>query len=123
MAFFSRHRSYTEKVLAARARRRSALRVLVVLAVTASFHAFVLRSYRIASDSMAPCIPKSSIVLASPILGGRGANPRIPPIPQYGRGDIVIVQAIPGSKPGFLARAVRSALGFLSFQRIRPDRE
>ncbi len=117
MGLFSRHRSYTERVLAARARRGFALRLLLILAATASFHGFVLRSYRITASSMAPGIPKASVVIASPLLGGRGANPRLPPLPAYRRGDLVIVRAEPGPGDGFLARALRGIVGFFSFQR------
>lgn len=118
---FSKHRSYTERLLAARKKRKILARVFFVLFIAALFHTFILRSYIVATDSMLPGLARGDIVLSSPILSGTSTwLGRLPPLTSYARGDVVAV--FPHSSPdGSLPfRVWDSLIRFFTLQKISP---
>jgi signal peptidase I len=121
MSLFSRHRSYTEKVLKARKRRGTAGRVLALILIIAAVHSFLIRAYRISTDTMAPGLAKGDLVLASPLLGGISTVfGKLPPLVPLSRGCLVVVRPETARPDGPALKAWDSLVRFLSFQRISP---
>jgi len=116
---FSRRRSYSEKVLLARKRRKIAGKVLLALLVIAFIRAFFVQSYRVNDDSMAPSLLAGDQVFASPLLcGPEFLGFKLPALSQPYRGEMVLVSR--GSDPFESGWATfgGAVLRFLSFQRF-----
>lgn len=119
MFSFSRRRSYSEKVLLARKRRKIAGKVLLALLVIAFIRAFFVQSYRVNDDSMAPSLLAGDQVFASPLLcGPEFLGFKLPALSQPYRGEMVLVSR--GSDPFESGWATfgGAILRFLSFQRF-----
>ncbi|MCX7026292.1 MAG: S26 family signal peptidase [Spirochaetes bacterium] len=121
MSLFSRHRSFAEKVLSARKRRRTAGRVLAILLIAAASQTFLLRAYRVSTNTMIPGLEKGDIVLSAPLLGGIatifGTLPSLLPL---ARGSLVVVLPETPHAQGLIQKAWDSLVRFLSFQRFSP---
>jgi len=70
MGTFSRHRSYTEKVLLARKRRKTLVRIVLFLIILALVRSFLLQSYLLEDDAMAPSFVKNDRVFVTPLPYG-----------------------------------------------------
>ena len=119
MFSFSRRRSYSEKVLLARKRRKTAGKVLLALLAIAFIRAFFVQSYRVNDDSMAPSLLAGDHIFASPLLRGpEFFGFKLPALSQPYRGEIVLVSR--GSDPFESGWATfgGAILRFLSFQRF-----
>ena len=108
-------------MLAARKRRRTAGRVLALMLIIASVHAFVLRAYRVSTGTMAPGLEKGDLVFASPLLGGISTVfGKLPPILPLSRGSLVIVHPETTRPDSLALRTWDSLVRFFTFQRVSP---
>lgn len=93
MGTFSRHRSYTEKVLLARKRRKTLARTVLFLVLLALARSFLLQSYLLEDDAMAPSFVKNDRVFVTPLpYGPMFCGLKLPAIAQPKRGDVVLVR-------------------------------
>jgi signal peptidase I len=121
MSLFSKHRSYTEKVLTSRKRRRTAGRILILVLVVAATHSFLLRAYRVSTDTMVPGLAKGDLVLASPLLGGISTVfGKLPPLVPLSRGCLVVVSPAILRSDSPALKAWDSLVRFFTFQRVSP---
>jgi hypothetical protein len=121
VSLFSRHRSFTEKVLSAQKRRKVAGRILVLLLVVAASHAFLLRAYRVSTDTMRPGLEKGDLVLASPLLGEiTTVFGRLPPLLPLKRGALVVVLPATSRSESLAFKGWDSLVRFFTFQRVSP---
>lgn len=121
MALFSRHRSYTEKVLAKRRRRRFLGRIILFLLIIAFFRTFFIQSFTLRSNSMEPLLTKGTSILVFPLpFGARTWFGKTPVLSEIKRGELVLVNpdAIPSVDRFF---ALWDSLArFFSLQRYSP---
>ena len=121
MSILSRHRSYTEKVLASRKRRKIAGRVLLVLIVVSLVRSLVLQSFTVDSRSMLPALSPGDIVLSFPLpLGAVTLFGKLPRLTDPRRGELVIVAPDPIPSESAAFRAWDSVARFFTFQRFSP---
>ncbi len=118
-----RRKSYTEKVLSRRRRRKALARALSLLLMVGLVRTFLLRSYRIGTDTMEPSLREGDRVLTSPIFSGASLwFGMLPPMAPLRRGDLVIVAPTDKSPYGTIFSAWDSLARFVTFQRWSPLR-
>jgi signal peptidase I len=121
MAFFSRHRSYTEKVLAKRQRRKVFGRVLLFLLIIAVIRTFFVQSYTIRAKNMEPLIASGDSILVFPLpFGARTWFGKTPALSDIKRGELLVVDPDPISGPGRFFLIWDSVARFFSLQRYSP---
>lgn len=121
VSLFSRHLSYTEKVLTARKRRRAIGRAIGFLLFIAFVRTFFIQSYKVTTASMQPALATGDLVLASPAFyGPKTIFGKLAPVASPGRGELVVVS--PDALPieGKWFRLWDAAARFFSFQRFSP---
>ncbi|MCE5257157.1 MAG: S26 family signal peptidase, partial [Spirochaetaceae bacterium] len=121
MSSYSRHGSYSEKVLAARKRRKTVGEIVLVLLILAFVRSFLLQSYRIDDNSMLPGLQKGDHVFSSPFLHGPDFfGMRLPALSKPYRGEMVLVRSSSDPHASGWSRFWDSILRFFSFQRYSP---
>ncbi|HWR11607.1 MAG TPA: signal peptidase I [Rectinemataceae bacterium] len=121
MAFFGRHRSYTEKVLTARKRRRAAGKVFLVLLIVGFIRAFFLQSYKIDSTSMQPTLAHGDRIISFPLpVGAVTLFGKLPRITGLKRGELIVVAPDPIPTEGWWFSAWDSLARFFTLQRFSP---
>jgi signal peptidase I len=121
MSLFRSHRSYTERVFAARSRRRAAGKLIIFLALISFISTFFLKSYVVEDNSMAPALQIGDRILASPLpVGAVTFFGKLPPLRNFRRGDIVVILPDPVPSASRLFRLWDSIVRFASLQRISP---
>lgn len=121
MSLFRSHRSYTERVFAARSRRRAAGKAVLFLALISFISTFFLKSFSVEDDSMAPALLKGDRILASPLPAGASTFfGKLPPLRNLRRGDILVILPDPVPSATRLFRLWDSIVRFASLQRISP---
>ena len=121
MSLFSRHRSYTEKVMAARKRMRALGKVLLVLLVVSLVRALLIQTYRVGTTSMQPTLVPGDRIVSFPLpVGAVTIFGKLPRITDMERGEMVIVSPdpFPTESPWFLAWD--SVARFFTFQYYSP---
>jgi len=92
MALFSRHRSYTEKILAFRKKRKMLERIVLVILAVGLVHALFLQSFEVDSRVMQPTLIKGDRVLSFPLpVGAVTLFGKLPPLSNITRGELIIV--------------------------------
>lgn len=115
------HRSYTEKLFAARRRRKFLARLAVFLTFIALFRSFVIQSWTISSPAMGPALEAGDRVFVSALLyGPKTLFGRLPSIARPDRGDIVLVEGPALPFESGWTRALDSIARFFTFQRWSP---
>lgn len=110
---FSRHLTYTEKVLLRRKRARFLLFSFLVLAGISIVHAFFLASYTVSHDARAIGFSKAERVLATPLTFGPDTIlGRLPALRKPKAGEAIVVAA--GQSP-FESAARRLWLNMVRF--------
>lgn len=121
MALFVRHRSYTEKVRAARNRRRAFGKIFVIFLLLGLFRTFFLQTYRVDSDSMEPALARGETILSFSLpLGAYTLFGKLPPLDVPRRGELIVAapRAFFDESWGF--RAWDSLARFFTLQRYSP---
>jgi len=121
MTLLSRHRSYTERILAARKRRKALARALLVLVIVACVRSFFAQAYKIDATSMQPALSMGDIVISFPMPAGAvtifGKLPRLTDVK---RGELVLVDPAPVPTERWAFRAWDILARFLTLQRYSP---
>jgi signal peptidase I len=118
---FSKHRSYTEKLLAARKKRKVLARILGVVLVIGFFHTFLIRSFIVSTDSMLPSLARGDVIISSPLLSGASTwFGRLPPMVSYARGDVIAVFPDATAETSFIFKIWDSLVRFFTVQKISP---
>lgn len=121
MSLFRSHRSYTERVFAARTRRKAAGRIILLLASIVFISVFFLKTWVIEDASMSPTFEKGDRVLASPLsTGALTFFGKLPPLRNLKRGDILVILPDPVPSASRLFSLWDSTVRFASLQRISP---
>ena len=122
MAIFSRHLSYTEKVLSARKRRKTFGRILLIILAVSFVRAFFVQSYSVDSSSMQPALMRGDRILSFPLpVGAVTIFGKLPPLSDIKRGELVIVAPDPIPTESQLFRAWDSLARFFTFQKFSPQ--
>ena len=122
MTLFSRHRSYTEKVLAARNRRKVLGRIALVILSVSFVRALFIQSYKVDSAAMQPTIAQGDRIASFPLpVGAMTLFGKLPPLSDVKRGELIIVapDSIPTESWWF--RIWDSVVRFFTFQRLSPS--
>lgn len=119
MGTFSRHRSYTEKVLLARKRRKTLVRIVLFLIILALVRSFLLQSYLLEDDAMAPSFVKNDRVFVTPLpYGPMFCGLKLPAIAQPKRGDVVLIRQDPSPFQGGVSQIFRAFSSHYSLARV-----
>ena len=121
MPLFVKHRSFTEKVLLSRKRRKILGKVLLVILCISVARAFFLQSYRVSSTLMEPGLVQGDIVLSFPFpLGASTLFGKLPPVDTPKRGELILVrpEAMP-LQSGWLG-VWDAIVRFFTLQRVSP---
>lgn len=96
-------------------------KVLAFVVVVAAVQAFLLKTYSLSTELMAPGLDRGDLVLSVPLLGGLstlfGKLP--PPVPLV-RGDLVVVLPEQRGSQSLPSRAWDSVVRFFTLQRLSP---
>jgi signal peptidase I len=118
-----RHRSYTEKVLASRKRRKSLLKFALVLLALAAFRTFLAQTYHIRGSLMAPALLPGDSVVSFPLpLGANTVFGKLPPLTKAVRGELLILSPPEALTETFWSRVQDTLARFFTLQRISPAR-
>jgi signal peptidase I len=121
MTLLSRHRSYTERILAARKRRKALARAVLVLVIAACARSFLAQAYAIDTASMQPALSKGDIVVSFPMpAGATTIFGKLPRLTDVKRGELVLVDPAPVPTERWAFRALDILARFLTFQRYSP---
>ena len=121
MGLFSRHRSYTEKVLAFRKKREILAKAALVILAVACAHSLFLQSFEIDSSAMQPTLVKGDQVLSFPLpVGALTLFGKLPPLSDVKRGELIIVAPDPLPTESFWFRAWDGLVRLFTFQLISP---
>ncbi|MCE1195830.1 S26 family signal peptidase [bacterium] len=121
MTLNSRHRSYTERLLAARKRRKTLAKALLVLLIVACARTFLAQAYTISSTSMRPALSMGDVVISFPLpVGASTIFGKLPRLTDIGRGELLVVDAAPIPTERWVFRAWDSVARFLTLQRYSP---
>ncbi len=121
MTLFSRHRSYTERVMAARKRRKILAQALLILVIVACVRGFLAQAYSIDSNSMQPALSTGDVVLSFPLpVGAVTIFGKLPRFTDIARGELVIVDPAPVPTERWAFRTWDSLVRFLTLQRFSP---
>lgn len=121
MASFSRHRSYTEKVLTARKRRRTFGKVILFLLILSLVRMLFLQSYVVKSPTMRPFLEEGDRLLSFPLPVG-AATPfgKLPHLSDLKRGELIIAAPDPIPTENWWFRAWDSLARFFTLQNYSP---
>ena len=121
MGLFSRHRSYTEKVLAFRKKREILAKAALVIIAVACAHSLFLQSFEIDSSVMQPTLVKGDRVLSFPLpVGALTLFGKLPPLSDVKRGELIIVAPDPIPTESWWFRAWDGLVRLFTLQRISP---
>lgn len=121
MAFSNRHRSYTEKVMTARKRRRGLRKVLLVLLAVGLVRTFFLQSYKVDATSMRPALAPGDRVLSFPLpVGAATLFGKLPRITDLKRGELVVLAPDPIPTESWWFGAWDSLARFFTLQYYSP---
>lgn len=121
MTLLSRHRSYTERVLAARRRRKAVARAVLVLVIVACVRSFLAQAYTIDTTSMQPALSKGDVVISFPMpAGATTVFGKLPRLTDVKRGELVLVDPAPVPTERWAFRAWDVLARFLTLQRYSP---
>ncbi|HWP68117.1 MAG TPA: S26 family signal peptidase, partial [Rectinemataceae bacterium] len=122
MSLFVSHRSFTEKVLASRKRRKTAGKILLVILCISLVRAFFLQSYKISSTIMEPGLVPGDLVVSFPLpLGAVTLFGKLPPIDTPKRGELVLVRPDALPVQSAWSNAWDSVIRFFTFQQVSPS--
>lgn len=121
MSQASRHRSYAERLLSARRKRKFAGKFILAVIALALLRTFVFQVYRVGGGDMEPALRQGDLVLVFPALDGAttvfGKLPGISP-PQRGRIVLVFPDRPPNETWAFFAWD--SIARFFTLQKYSP---
>jgi len=121
MSLFVRHRSFTEKVLASRKRRKTAEKILLAILCIGFVRAFLLQSYKVSSTVMEPGLVPGNVVLSFPLpLGAATIFGKMPPIDTPKRGELVLVGPDAMPLQSGWSKAGDILVRFFTFQQVSP---
>jgi signal peptidase I len=121
MAFSNRHRSYTEKVMTARKRRRGFRKLLVVLLAVGLIRTFFLQSYKVDATSMQPALAPGDRVLSFPLpVGASTFFGKLPRMTDLKRGELIVVAPDPIPTESWWFDAWDSLARFFTLQYYSP---
>lgn len=121
MGFFSRHRSYTEKVLAFRKKRRMFAKAALVVLAVACMHSLFLQSFEIDSSAMQPTLVKGDRILSFPLpVGASTLFGKLPPLSDVRRGELIIVTPDRIPTESWRFRAWDGLVRLFTFQLVSP---
>ena len=121
MPLFVKHRSFTEKVLLSRKRRKILGKILLVILCISVTRAFFLQSYGVSSTLMEPGLVPGDVVVSFPLpLGASTLFGKLPPVDTPKRGELVLVKpdALPLQSGWF--GAWDTIVRFFTLQRVSP---
>ncbi len=121
MPLFVKHRSFTEKVLSSRKRRKILGKILLVILCISVARAFFLQSYRVSSTVMEPGLTPGDVVLSFPLpLGASTLFGKLPHVDTPKRGELVLVKpdALPLQSVWF--GVWDTVVRFFTLQRVSP---
>jgi len=122
MAFSNRHRSYTEKVMTARKRRRGLRKVLLVLLAVGLIRTFFLQSYKVDATSMRPALSPGDRVLSFPLpVGAATLFGKLPRITDLKRGELIVLAPDPIPAESWWFSAWDSLARFFTLQYYSPS--
>ncbi len=121
MPLFMRHRSFTERVLAARKRRKALLRFALVLLALAAFRTFIAQTYHIRGALMSPSLVPGDRIISFPLPAGASTIfGKLPPLTMAVRGELVIMAAPKAFTETFWSRTWDSFVRFFTLQKVSP---
>jgi len=124
VALFSRHRSYTEKVLAKRRRIRTLGKIVLFFLLLGVMRTFFIQSFTLRSTNMEPSLYKGDSLLSFPLpLGAKTLFGKLPPLSNLRRGELVLVDPDPVPNTSWAFRTWDSLARFFTLQRYSPSAE
>lgn len=121
MALFSRHRSFTEKVLSSRKRRRAIGKAILVILAVSVVRALFFQSFAIESTAMEPNLAKGDRVLSFPLpVGAVTFFGKLPALSEVTRGELIVVAPPQTLMESRWFLAWDSLVRFFTLQRVSP---
>ena len=121
MPLFMRHRSFTERVLASRRRRKALLKFALVLLALAAFRTFIAQTYQIRGVLMSPSLVPGDSIVSFPLPAGASTIfGKLPPLSMAVRGELVVMAAPKSLTETFWSRTWDTFVRFFTLQKVSP---
>lgn len=123
MPLFMRHRSFTERVLASRKRRKTLFKLTLVLLAVAAFRTFIAQTYQIQGLLMSPSLEPGDWIVSFPLpAGANTVFGKLPPLNKSVRGELVVLAPAAALTQTFWSRAQDTLVRFFTLQKLSPAR-
>jgi len=121
MPLFVRHRSFTEKVLLLRKRRKTIGKIFLAILCISFVRTFFLQSYGISSAVMEPGLTPGDVAVSFPLpLGAVTIFGKLPPLDTPKRGELVLAKPDDLPLQSFWFSAWDSLVRFFTLQKVSP---